>query len=318
MSTILVPKAPAAVTQPETAVAIRVPRAARAKQAPIGTARTPLARMWFNIVAVIVFACSTFPVYWMINLSFTPGNQIVAREQSLVPREPTLLNYITAWTRPANQGQTDFPNALRVSLTVVVIVVLAALLVAFLASIALARFRFRGRKAFIVAILVVQMIPGEGMMFTVYNLIDDMHLMNSLLGLSLVHTAAVIPFTIWTLRGFVAGVPAELEEAAQIDGCSKPGAFWRVTFPLLAPGLVSTGIFAFMQSWNEFLMALLLMKGHNLTLPAWLNSFQSATEATNYGAVMAASTLICIPVVIFFLIVQGRMTGGLVSGAVKG
>ncbi|MFL0411146.1 carbohydrate ABC transporter permease [Microbacterium paludicola] len=274
--------------------------------------------MLFNALALIVFVCSVFPVYWMVNLSFTPGNQIISRTPSLVPTEPTLLNYVTAWTRPAAPGQTDFPNALRTSLLIVVIVVACALLFAFLASIALARFQFRGRHTFIVIILVIQMMPGEGMMFTVYNLIDDMRLMNTLLGLSLVHIAAVIPFTVWTLRGFVAGVPAELEEAAQIDGCSKQGAFWRVTFPLLAPGLVATGIFAFMQSWNEFTMALLLMKDQNLTLPTWLNSFQSATEATNYGAVMAGSTLICIPVVIFFLIVQGRMTGGLVSGAVKG
>ncbi len=316
--TILAPKAPPVVTKalpPTTTTrALRMPR----PTAPPTGVRSRGMRILFNVLAVIVFLCAVFPVYWMLNLSFTPGDQIIQRDQSLIPREPTLLNYVTAWTRPAAPGQTDFPNALRTSLTIVAIVVLCALLFAFLASIALARFRFVGRRTFIVAILVVQMIPGEGMMFTVYNLIDDMRLMNTLVGLSLVHIAAVIPFTIWTLRGFVAGVPAELEEAAQIDGCSKQGAFWRVTFPLLAPGLVATGIFAFMQSWNEFAMALLLMKDENLTLPTWLNSFQSATEATNYGAVLAGSTLICIPVVIFFLIVQGRMTGGLAAGAVKG
>ncbi|MGO1235766.1 MAG: carbohydrate ABC transporter permease [Microbacterium gubbeenense] len=303
-----------------TALATRalVTPARRARRSPASPVRRPAHRILFNVLGVIVFACSVFPVYWMVNLSFTPGNQIISRDPSVVPREPTLRNFVTAWTRPAAPGQTDFPNALRTSLLIVLVVVVAALFVAFLASIALARFRFRGRHAFIVGILVVQMIPGEAMMFTVYNLVDDMRLMNTLMGLALVHIASVIPFTIWTLRGFVAGVPIELEEAAQIDGCSKPQAFWKVTFPLLAPGLVSTGIFAFMQSWNEFTMALLIMKGNNLTLPTWLNSFQSATEATNYGAVMAGSTLICIPVVIFFLIVQGRMTGGLVAGAVKG
>ncbi|MGO1838641.1 MAG: carbohydrate ABC transporter permease [Candidatus Microbacterium stercoravium] len=292
--------------------------ARRVRRSPASPVRRPMNRVLFNIIGTVVFVCSVFPVYWMVNLSFTPGNQIISRDPSVVPREPTLRNFVTAWTRPAAPGQTDFPHALKTSLVIVVFVVIAALFVAFLASIALARFRFRGRHAFIVGILVVQMIPGEAMMFTIYNLIDDMRLMNTLMGLALVHIASVIPFTIWALRGFVAGVPIELEEAAQIDGCSKPQAFWKVTFPLLAPGLVSTGIFAFMQSWNEFTMALLLMKGNNLTLPTWLNSFQSATEATNYGAVMAGSTLICIPVVIFFLIVQGRMTGGLVSGAVKG
>ncbi|MFF2370957.1 carbohydrate ABC transporter permease [Agromyces sp. NPDC058110] len=271
-----------------------------------------------NTVAILVFLCSVFPVYWMVNMSFTPSNQIISRNPSFFPFEFTMKNYVTAWTREAAPGQTDFPHALGSSIIVAIAVVIVCALIAFLASIAIARFAFRGRYVFIVSVLVVQMVPGEAMMFTIYNMIDDWRLMNTLIGLFIVHLASVVPFTIWTLRGFVAGVPADLEEAAQIDGCTKAQAFWKVTFPLLAPGLVSTGIFAFIQSWNEFTMALLLMKGYNLTLPPWLNSFQSATEATNWGAVMAGSTLIALPVVIFFLFVQGRMTGGLVSGAVKG
>lgn len=275
-------------------------------------------RTLLNIAALVVFAASVFPVYWMVNMSFTPSNRIISRTPSLVPLEFTWRNYFTAWTREAAPGQTDFPHALMTSSIVTVGVIVVTLLFAFLASIAVARFHFGGRRGFIISVLIVQMIPGEAMMFTIYGMVDDWRLMNTLLGLGIVYVASVIPFTIWTLRGFVAGVPADLEEAAQIDGCTKSQAFWKVTFPLLAPGLVSTGIFAFIQSWNEFTMALLLMKGYNLTLPTWLNSFQSATEATNWGAVMAGSTLIAIPVVIFFLIVQGRMTGGLVAGAVKG
>ncbi|HAM13501.1 carbohydrate ABC transporter permease [Microbacterium schleiferi] len=263
---------------------------------------------------------SVFPVYWMVNMSFTPTNEIISRDPSFVPLDFTLENYITAWTREAAPGQTDFPHALGTTVTVTVGVLIVTLLFAFLASVAVARFRFGGKRGFIVAVLVVQMIPGEAMMFTIYGMIDDWHLMNTLLGLGIVYTAAVIPFTIWTLRGFVAGVPADLEEAAMIDGCTKSQAFWKVTFPLLAPGLVATGIFAFIQSWNEFTMALLMMKGYNLTLMPWLNAFQSSSVggAVNWGAVMAGSTLIALPVVIFFLIVQGRMTGGLVAGAVKG
>ncbi|MGI9822558.1 carbohydrate ABC transporter permease [Agromyces sp. Marseille-Q5079] len=271
-----------------------------------------------NTVAILVFLCSVFPVYWMVNMSFTPSNQIISRNPSFFPLDFTFKNYVTAWSREAAPGQTDFPHALASSLIVALSVVVVCGIFAFLASIALARFAFRGRYVFIVSVLVVQMVPGEAMMYTIYNMVDDWRLMNTLIGLFIVHLASVVPFTIWTLRGFVAGVPAELEEAAQIDGCTKAQAFWKVTFPLLAPGLVSTGIFAFIQSWNEFLMALLFLKGYNLTLPPWLNSFQSATEATNWGAVMAGSTLIALPVVIFFLFVQGRMTGGLVSGAVKG
>jgi N,N'-diacetylchitobiose transport system permease protein len=283
-----------------------------------GRAKGRAGRFGLNALAFIVIVCSVFPVYWMVNMSFTPPNQIISRNPSFLPFDFTWKNYVTAWTREAAPGQTDFPHALVSSLTVGLAVVVVGAIIAFLASIAIARFAFRGRYVFIVSVLVVQMVPGEAMMFTIYNMIDDWRLMNTLIGLFIVHLASVVPFTIWTLRGFVRGVPAELEEAAQIDGCSKAQAFWKVTFPLLAPGLVSTGIFAFIQSWNEFLMALLLLKGYNLTLPPWLNSFQSATEATNWGAVMAGSTLIALPVVIFFLFVQGRMVGGLVSGAVKG
>ncbi|ANJ28762.1 sugar ABC transporter permease [Agromyces aureus] len=287
-------------------------------QKPRRTFRGSAPRAVVNTVAILVFLCSVFPVYWMVNMSFTPSNQIISRSPSFFPLEFTFKNYITAWTREAAPGQTDFPHALASSLIVALSVVVVCGIFAFLASIALARFAFRGRYVFIVSVLVVQMVPGEAMMYTIYNMVDDWRLMNTLIGLFIVHLASVVPFTIWTLRGFVAGVPADLEEAAQIDGCTKAQAFWKVTFPLLAPGLVSTGIFAFIQSWNEFLMALLFLKGYNLTLPPWLNSFQSATEATNWGAVMAGSTLIALPVVIFFLFVQGRMTGGLVSGAVKG
>lgn len=283
-----------------------------------GKTKRAVNRTMINVVALVVFVSSIFPVYWMVNMSFTPSNKIISRTPSFIPLDFTWKNYVTAWTREAAPGQTDFPHALASSLTLAICVVVVCLLFAFLAAIALSRFAFRGRVTFILSVLIVQMIPGEAMMFTIYNMVDDWRLINTLLGLGIVNLAAVVPFTIWTLRGFVNGVPVDLEEAAQIDGCTKSQAFWKVTFPLLAPGLVSTGIFAFIQTWNEFTMALLMMKGYNLTLPPWLNSFQSATEATNWGAVMAGSTLIALPVVIFFLFVQGRMTGGLVSGAVKG
>jgi N,N'-diacetylchitobiose transport system permease protein len=292
----------------------------RSMEARRPSSRKVTTRVLLNIAAGIVFILSVFPVYWMVNMSFTPNAKIISRTPSWFPTDFTAGNYATAWSREAAPGQTDFSHALATTLTVTAGVLVATLLFAFLASVAVARFHFKGRRGFIVAVLVVQMIPGEAMMFTIYGMIDDWHLMNTLLGLGIVYTAAVIPFTIWTLRGFVSGVPADLEEAAMIDGCTKSQAFWKVTFPLLAPGLVSTGIFAFIQAWNEFTMALLFMKGYNLTLMPWLNAFQSSSVggAVNWGAVMAGSTMIAVPVVIFFLIVQGRMSGGLVSGAVKG
>jgi N,N'-diacetylchitobiose transport system permease protein len=123
------------------------------------------------------------------------------------------------------------------------------------------------------------------------------------------------------LRGFVAGIPAELEESAQVDGCSPTGAFFRVTLPLLAPGLVASGVYAFLQAWNEFTVALVLLDKRDMrTLPLWLRTFvqDSASREIDWGQVMSASTVVAVPVIIFFLLVQGRMTSGLVAGAVKG
>ncbi len=196
-----------------------------------------------------------------------------------------------------------------------------SLIVAFLGALAISRFRFRGRKSFILALLLIQMLPAEGMFNAQYKMMSSVNMLNSVLGLTVLYAAAVVPFTIWMLRGFVAGVPVELEEAAMVDGLSRTKAFLRITFPLLAPGLVASGVYAFLQAWNEFTVALVVMtEDQAKTLPLWLRSFiqASATRETDWGMVMAASTLVAVPVIIFFLLVQSRMSSGLVGGAVKG
>lgn len=269
-----------------------------------------------SAVSVVLFLFFVFPVYWMVNTSFQPNNEIRGSDVNFWPENFTLRNYATVLFDP---GRTPFLPAAGNSLVITILTVIIALVFAFLAAIAVTRFRFRSRRTFIIAILVIQMIPGEAMIVSVFRVIDGWHLLNTIIGLTLVYIATVLPFTIWTLRGFVNGVPAELEEAAMIDGCSRAGAFWRVTFPLLAPGLIATGVFGFIQAWNEFIMALVLnARPEMMTLPVWLRTFLVATGTTNWAAIMAGSTLMAIPVIVFFLIVQGRMTSGLVSGAVKG
>ena len=275
-------------------------------------ARKFLSRSALNIAALIVFVCSAFPVSWMVNTSFLPASAIKGDTVHMWPDEFTLRNYSTAW-------DGGFLSALKVSLSATGITLVVALLIAFMAALALSRFKFRSRKSIIVLVLVIQMIPAEALIISTFRVLDGWHATNTILGLSGVYIAMVLPFTIWTLRGFVNGVPADLEEAAMIDGCSRSGAFWRITFPLLAPGLVATGVFAFIQAWNEFVFALVIMnRPESQTLPIWLRTFVQATKATDWAVVMAGSTLMANPVVIFFLIVQGRMTSSMVSGAVKG
>ena len=306
-------------TTPVAAVRHASPSAAKpAVRKSRETRRKKAANIVYAILAIVVFVGSAFPVYWMINTSFLPANLIRGSELHYFPTPETftLRNYESAIL---SEDRAAFLPALGNSLAVTLFTLLVAMLLGFLASLAVTRFRFKGRRAFILAILVVQMIPGEAMMISIFRIIDGWQLLNTIIGLGIVYVSGVLPFTIWTLRGFVNGVPAELEEAAMIDGCSRGKAFWRITFPLLAPGLVATGVFAFIQAWNEFVMALIIMsRPDSMTLPVWLRTFLQATQATNWGAVMAGAVLIAIPVVIFFLIVQGRMTGGLVSGAVKG
>lgn len=269
-------------------------------------------RVLLNVAALVVIAASLFPVYWMVNTSLLPASAVQTPTPHWWPDEFTLSNYGDA----LNDG---LATALLNSLAVTGITLVAGLCFGFLGAVAVSRYRFRSRRALIVAILVLQMIPAEAMIVSVFRVLDGWHLLNTIIGLSFVNIALVLPFAMWSLRGFVNGVPADLEEAAMIDGCSRSGAFWRITFPLLAPGLIATGVFAFIQAWNEFVFALVIMtRPESLTLPIWLRAFVQATSATDWAVVMAASTIMAIPVIAFFLIVQHRMTSGMVAGAVKG
>ena len=275
--------------------------------------RRVVSRVFLNVAALVVIASSLFPVYWMVNTSLLPASAVRSTTPHWWPDEFTLSNYQEALT------DDSLLNALFNSVAVTGLTLVVTLVFAFLGAVAVSRFRFRSRTSFIVAILVIQMIPAEAMIVSVFRMLDGWYLLNTIIGLSFVYIATVLPFTIWTLRGFVNGVPADLEEAAMIDGCSRAGAFWRITFPLLAPGLIATGVFAFIQAWNEFVFALVIMtRPESLTLPIWLRAFVQATKATDWALVMAASTIMAVPVIVFFLFVQHRMTSGLVAGAVKG
>ncbi|MBO1738768.1 carbohydrate ABC transporter permease [Leifsonia sp. TF02-11] len=272
-------------------------------------------RILLGVLAVVLGLIWVFPVYWMLNSSLLPNVVLQSSTPTWLPFGGSFDNFVAVM-----QGGTFFP-ALGMSLVIALVTVVFCLAFAFLAALAISRFKFRGRTSFVLAVLLIQMLPAEGLFIAQYKLMGSLGLLNTVIGVSIIYIAAVVPFTIWMLRGFVAGIPADLEEAAMVDGLSRTQAFLRITFPLLAPGLVASGVYAFLQAWNEFTVALVILQDNSSqTLPLWLRGFiqQSASRATDWGQVMAASTLVAVPVIIFFLIVQGRMTSGLVSGAVKG
>ncbi|MCI1641070.1 MAG: carbohydrate ABC transporter permease [Actinomyces sp.] len=285
------------------------------------TRRLRPGRALLDVLGLVVALAWVFPVYWMLLSALTPNALIRQIPPSFLPSHATWANFRRVLLDPG------FASALRMSLEVTAATVAIVLFLAFLAALAVSRYRFRGRRTFILAILFIQMLPAEGLFIAQYKMLSSVGAavpvlgLNSVLGLTVLYSAAIIPFTVWMLRGFVAGVPVELEEAAMVDGLSRPRAFLRITFPLLAPGLVASGVYAFLQAWNEFTVALVALPDASAqTLPLWLRGFLNASvnRGVDWAQVMAASSLIAVPVIIFFMIVQNRMTSGLVAGAVKG
>ena len=273
------------------------------------------ARVVNTVIALLVALAWVFPVYWMLNSSLLPNTVLTSTTPRFLPWGGSLDNFAAIFR------EGSFWPALGKSVSITLTTVVFCLLFAFLAALAISRFRFKGRTSFVLAVLFIQMLPAEGLFIAQYKLMGSLNLLNSVIGVSILYIAAVVPFTIWMLRGFVAGVPVDLEEAAMVDGLTRTQAFFRITFPLLAPGLVASGVYAFLQAWNEFTVALVILQAQDKqTLPLWLRTFvqASATRETDWGQVMAASTLVAVPVIIFFLFVQGRLTSGLVAGSVKG
>lgn len=268
-------------------------------------------KLGWNILGLLVFVAIGFPVYWMLNTAFKPAKEAIDPDPHFFPRTFTLSNFQRAL------DIADFWGPVTRSLIVSAAAVLIAIVVGLLAALAISRFAFRGRKIVIVGILAVQMVPLVAMIIPVFLLLNDLHQYDKLSGLVLTYLTLTLPFTVWTLRGFIVNIPKELEEAAMVDGCSRTGAFVRVVFPLLAPGLVATSVYGFIQAWNEYLYALMLMSQQNQTATVWLSNF-STKHGTEFAPMMAGSTMMAVPIVVLFLIVQRKMAAGLTAGAVKG
>jgi N,N'-diacetylchitobiose transport system permease protein len=235
-------------------------------------------------------------------LDFTP---------SFWPQHPTFDNFVSAFKAPL------FLRDMANGLIVTVVAVFGALVVGFLAALAIARFRFYGRRAIILVILAVQLVPLIALIIPLFLMLQKGNLTNSLVGASLTYLVLILPYTVWTLRGFISAIPRELDEAALIDGCNRFQTFWRIILPLTGPGLVATSVYGFIQAWNEYIIINTLNSPQKQNLMAWLLQNQT-TRGTTWGPLMAGAIITSIPVVIFFLIIQRNIATGLTAGAVKG
>ncbi|MDO0911885.1 carbohydrate ABC transporter permease [Streptomyces sp. DT2A-34] len=274
--------------------------------------RSLFGRLWPNVTAVVLFIGFVFPVYWMFSTAFKPTGDIISEDPVWFPTDITFEHFERA------TGVDHFWTYVTNSLIVTLCAVVLALVVALAGSFALARLRFKGRRGFVIGFMLAQMAPWEVMIIAMYMIVRDASMLNSLVPLTAFYMMMILPFTILTLRGFVAAVPRDLEEAAMVDGCTRAQAFRKVILPLLAPGLMSTSLFGFITAWNEFPLVLVLNKETEAqTLPLWLSSFQTAF-GNDWGATMAASSLFAIPILILFVFLQRRAVSGLTAGAVKG
>jgi multiple sugar transport system permease protein len=259
----------------------------------------------------MMLSFTIFPIYWTINTALKPEGDIVKRPLQYFPANPTVENFVYSWT---NIGfATFFKNSLIVGICTVIVVLICSTLSGY----ALARYQFKGKKGFLLMLLSTQFIPRAMMIIPLFVIFKNLGLISHPLALIITYTAVEIPFTTILMSGFIANVPKELEEAAMIDGCTKLQSLRHVVFPLLLPGIVATGVFTFIYTWNEFLLALMLTNQNSkFTLPVGLSTMLGEFNV-NYGALAAGSVIALIPAVILFAYAQKHLVNGM-GGAVKG
>lgn len=275
--------------------------------------RAGMTKLW-NTVAVLFGLIMAFPIYWMFISTIENGRDLLSITPHFVPTGLSFSSYTSVFKDPF------FFEDVRNTAIITVSSVLLGLFIGFLAAVGVARFRFHGRNVFIVAMMFVQMVPLLAITIPLYFVANDFGLVDQLLGVILIYLITTVPYCVWVLRSFIVNIPVELDEAAMVDGCTRFGAFVRIILPLTVPGLVTAGVFIWIQTWNEFILAnTILSSNDKQTSLVWLEGFSSnPLHSANYGEQMAGAFLISLPVIVLFVIFQKKVTAGLTAGSVKG
>lgn len=262
------------------------------------------------LLAYLVFLA--FPFLWLLSTAFKSPRELGSLHPTWIPRDPTLDNFRQAFDEQPLLRAAG--NSLLAALAAAVIAVLIATPLAYV----MARHRTRLAKAATGWVVVSQAFPIVLVIIPLFLVLKNLRLINSLTGLVMVYVVWALPFALWMLVGYVRAVPTELEEAAAVDGAGRLRTLVSVTAPLLAPGLVATALFAFITAWNEFFFALVLLKTpEKQTLPVVLTHFIGAEGVADLGPLAAAAFLATLPSLVIFAIIQRRITGGMLTGAVK-
>ncbi|HIZ38273.1 MAG TPA: carbohydrate ABC transporter permease [Candidatus Ruania gallistercoris] len=278
----------------------------------MNTTRGPVRVLQYLLLAGFLLFLG-FPVLWIISASFKSSAELNSLSANLIPQEWVFSNFTEALDR--QNLLVSAGNSLLVAVCTMVIGVILTLPMAY----ALARLRGKLRAAGTVWILATQVFPQILIIIPLFLVLRTLLLNDTLFGLILVYVTFTLPFTLWMMQGYVAAIPRELEDAGAMDGASRFRVLLHIVFPLLRPGLMATAMFTFVSAWNEFFLALVLLQSPELfTLPITLRSFLGAEGQTQLGPLAAGALLATIPSVIVFSLLQKKLTGGMLAGAVKG
>ena len=275
-----------------------------------------LSRTLFYIVLAIIFIYIVFPFYWAFRSSITPDGELFVTPVHYFPAAPTFAHYEQVF------GDGQFVRALGNSALVAVTSTVLSLFIGTVGAYALGRFRFKGRLPVMYLILSMTMFPSIAILGSLFDLVRRFGLYNNLISLIITYLVFTLPFTVWVLTSFFQSLPKELEEAAYVDGASPWETLYKVMLALVAPGMVTTGLLAFIAAWNEFLFAVsFLQTPENRTVPLAIFLFATSSGGgyeIPWGAIMAGTIVVTIPLIVLTLIFQNRIISGLTAGAVKG
>ena len=277
----------------------------RKKDSPLFLAFVYAVVIFFVIIAV-------FPILQVINISLRPQATLLSSSLAIIPENATLDNYIELLT------ERPFLTWVWNSFFVTLVVVITGVVLASTAGYAFSRYRFPGRRAGLLSLLVTQMFPATMLLLPLYIMMANLNLINNFLGLIIIYSSTALPFCVWQMKGYYDTIPVSLEEAARIDGLGRFGAFYRIVLPLAAPALVITALFSFMAAWTEYVVAAQILYYEDMfTLPIGLKMFQS-NMSTEWGLYSAGALLVSIPAVLLFLFLSRWLVSGLTLGSVKG